>query len=218
MSTLRTAMVTTVLTALSVAPAWGQTQNDDPAASRERAAAQCRQMSTAELQIACLEAALEAAYRLSGPTSAPQRNPAANTASASSAPSAPARSGFLSRLNPFDSDGQDQAPVGEVAAPAEGLGAEQVNNRQRASRAQRARADATASLSSIVTDTHVHGYASLVVALENGQVWRQLSADTQRIDPDDAMGSPVTIREGRINGYLLELERPGRTIRVERLR
>lgn len=210
MSKTITALASAALTAFSFSPAYGQEVGSDPAASRERAVAQCRQMSNAELQIACLEAALEAAYRLSVTSPSPEiRSVDSDTQG---------RQGLLSRINPFDSSEPSRMPQSGPPATAEGLGAEQVNRRQATDRSQSARSQTAASLSSRVTDTRVHGYASLVVALENGQVWRQISADTQRIDPDDAIGSPATVREGRINGYLLELETLGRTIRVERIR
>jgi len=126
--------------------------------------------------------------------------------------------GFLSRLNPFSAD----APAPSAASPtgaapaASGLGAEQVARRER--RGAGADAPAPESLSARIVDADIHGYASLVFALDNGQVWRQLSADTERIDADDVVGARVIVSEASISGYQAEITDIGRTIRVERLR
>ncbi len=58
-----------------------------------------------------------------------------------------------------------------------------------------------------------------VVVLDNGQVWRQLRADTARLLlPKDPSGAAVTVRRKRFGGYSLSLEGDNRSIRVERLK
>jgi hypothetical protein len=203
----------------------GPAPSATPQTATQRAMEQCRRMSSTELQIQCLEAALEAAYRLHGqsglndPISAPAPD-VRNGATTSDSGAQPVRRNWIA--NPFrrgtpQSAGEDNnASAAQPAAQPSSLGAEQVAARERRGRTE-ART-ASNSLSARVSRVSVHGYSSLVLTLDNGQVWRQLSADTQRLDPDDADGSPVTVRAGRLNGYLMELEALGRTIRVERLR
>lgn len=183
------------------------------AQAQARAVEQCRRMSSAGLQIACLEAALETAYRT--------RNASNHQAAAS--PPAPAErreAGMLARLNPFGGAESDAQPsIGQPAQgrSASGLGAEQVNARERREAGQPGPLLAMGAPATI-TDAAIHGYASLVLALDNGQIWRQLSSDTQRLSADDVVGSTAVVREGAISGYRLELLSFGRTIRVERLR
>jgi hypothetical protein len=53
--------------------------------------------------------------------------------------------------------------------------------------------------------------------LSNGQVWRQLKADTQSVViPRDLSDSKVKIRKKLLGGYLLTLD--GRSVRVKRIR
>ena len=210
-------------------PAAAQTSEPAPASatpqtSTERAMEQCRRMSSTELQIRCLEAALEAAYRLRAQPGAPAPASAAgqqsDAAAAADFGARPERRNWIP--NPFRREpsesvrAETESPPAQPAARPRGLGAEQVEARERRGRAEAHTAANT--LSARVSRVSVHGYSSLVLTLDNGQVWRQLSADTQRLDPDNAQGSAVTVREGRLSGYLMELEALGRTIRVERLR
>lgn len=234
---LRSCVIALALTAGGAQAAAQQPgpSQDPAAAARERAVEQCRRMSSAELQIACLEAALEAAYRVrTAPGSSPapnrpvstsglgaeqvaRRESQAATAAASEAQNGP---GLLSRLNPFSrSDGSGTVDAAASSAPSpsvSGLGSEQVERRER--RASRESGPAAASMAARIIDADIHGYASLVFALDNGQVWRQLSADTQRLDADDVVGARVIVSEGRISGYQAEITDIGRTIRVERIR
>jgi len=61
-------------------------------------------------------------------------------------------------------------------------------------------------------------YRRLEIELENGQVWRQIAGDTQRLTVDLERNQTVDINESRISGYKLRLNELGRTIRVERIR
>jgi len=183
----------------------------------QRALAHCEQMSSSQMRIACLEAALEAAYR------APVH-----------APSAPARRGApaLDAGPPADGDafGEDSSRGGLFGLPrlfgggggadetstapaAEGLGSEQVAARS-ANRAT-ARAQTQGQLHARVADAATIPYRRLEVRLDNGQVWRQIQGDTQRITPRGNW--TVEIREARMGGYQMRINEIGRTIRVERI-
>jgi hypothetical protein len=61
-------------------------------------------------------------------------------------------------------------------------------------------------------------YRRLEIELENGQVWRQIVGDTQRVYVNLERNQTVDIDESRISGYKLRLNELGRTIRVERIR
>ena len=61
-------------------------------------------------------------------------------------------------------------------------------------------------------------YERLVVTLENGQVWRQIKGDTQRIRVDLKRNQTVDITESSLGGYKLRLNEMRRTVRVERVK
>lgn len=98
------------------------------------------------------------------------------------------------------------------AAPA-ALGAEQIAARDRARRA-----DDPERMRAQITDHTIVGYRTLQVQLDNGQIWRQLSADTQRLRLPAEGELTVEIWASRYGGYQMRLEELRRTIRVERVR
>lgn len=57
----------------------------------------------------------------------------------------------------------------------------------------------------------------LQVTLENGEVWRQIKGDTQRIRIDVERNPTVDISRTFLGGHKLRLNEMGRTIRVERV-
>lgn len=61
-------------------------------------------------------------------------------------------------------------------------------------------------------------FERLVVTLENGQVWRQIKGDVQRIRVNLKRNQTVDIKESGLGGYQLRLNEIRRTIRVERIR
>ncbi len=61
-------------------------------------------------------------------------------------------------------------------------------------------------------------YRRLLVTLDNGQVWRQIKGDTQRIRVDLRRNQTVDISESSLGGYKLRLNEMRRTIRVERVK
>jgi hypothetical protein len=96
------------------------------------------------------------------------------------------------------------------------IGAEQVRARNETS------AEIAARLAS-VSGLKVAAYSEvpfqrLQVELENGQIWRQISGDTQHVRVDLQRNQTVDIEESRISGYRLRLNEMRRTIRVERIK
>ena len=61
-------------------------------------------------------------------------------------------------------------------------------------------------------------YERLLVILENGQVWRQIKGDTQKIRVDLKRNQTVDITESSLGGYKLQLNEMRRTVRVERIK
>ena len=63
-------------------------------------------------------------------------------------------------------------------------------------------------------------YERLEVTLANGQVWRQISADNQRVAGRlrRSRDYTATVREGAVGGYQLRINEISRIIRVERIR
>jgi len=68
-----------------------------------------------------------------------------------------------------------------------------------------------------VASYHTVPYERLVVQLENGQIWRQVKGDTQRLRVDLGRNQTVNIDESKLGGYKLRLNEMRRTIRVERV-
>ena len=160
----------------------------------------CRQSQTDAARIACLEAAL--AERLDVGAN-PQPNAPEHSAGRGDPPPAPAPRSSAPEA--------DTAPVRSPAP--DGIGARQVRQREPA-------AEATLEA---VRDLRVAGYSQvpyrrLQVELENGQVWRQIAGDSQRLRADLKRNQTVDIEETRLGGYRLRLNQMGRTLRVERIR
>lgn len=95
---------------------------------------------------------------------------------------------------------------------AEGIGAEQVRSRQQSA------ADLESARGLRVVRYGSVPFRRLQVELENGQVWRQIEGDTQRIRVSLERNQTVDIEESGLGGYKLRLNEIGRTIRVERVR
>ena len=60
-------------------------------------------------------------------------------------------------------------------------------------------------------------YEKLLVTLENGQVWRQITGDTQKIRVDLKRNQTVDIEESSLSGYKMRLNEMRRTVRVRRV-
>lgn len=98
----------------------------------------------------------------------------------------------------------------------QGIGAEQVlarreTHEESAKRLDRVEGLAVASYSTVP-------YKKLQVTLKNGQVWRQIKGDKQRIKVDLRRNQTVDIEESGLSGYKLHLNEMRRTVRVERVR
>ncbi|NNE39763.1 MAG: hypothetical protein HKN14_02465, partial [Marinicaulis sp.] len=75
------------------------------------------------------------------------------------------------------------------------------------------------TLASKVIEIAENKRGKYVVILENGQIWRQLSADTDKLRvPKDASGIGVTIKRKALGAHVLSLETGKRSIRVERIK
>jgi len=58
-----------------------------------------------------------------------------------------------------------------------------------------------------------------VVILDNGQIWRQLKADTSKLlIPSDASGQEVKVKRGLMGAHSLRFSKGNRSIRVERIK
>ncbi|MDH4073473.1 MAG: hypothetical protein OEV41_10265 [Gammaproteobacteria bacterium] len=111
------------------------------------------------------------------------------------------------------------APVVEAVGESADIGADQLEAQ---ARRNMSREEALAALES-AEDLMVSGYRTvpyerLVIELDNGQVWRQIKGDTQRIRVDLSRNQTVDITESSLGGYQLRLNEIRRTIRVERIR
>lgn len=158
----------------------------------------CASAESAEARIRCLEGALASALGVVADDSAsPPNSPIAATA--------------------------DEAPVASTEAPPEtappipverpSLGDEQVDARERTSK------DASPErMRARIVGHRTVGYRTLQVNLDNGQIWRQLSADTQRLNLPDDRELTVEVWQTRFGGYQLRIEELRRTIRVQRVR
>lgn len=171
----------------------------------------CQQAPDAEARIACLEAAL----RQQGATPA--------TAPESSSPGREEGQGTMARvggiigaINPFSGgeSGERTGVVSSQDAAADRFGAAQVAARA----ASRAPDTPSEQLAARVRAVSVVPYQRLAVTLDNGQVWRQINGDRQRINERHVRDNSVNIWETQLGGYQMRFNDIARTIRVERIR
>jgi pyruvate/2-oxoglutarate dehydrogenase complex dihydrolipoamide acyltransferase (E2) component len=106
----------------------------------------------------------------------------------------------------------EPAAAPETSAPPAAIGAEQVEARNRTG------ADLLSARGLPVAAYTTVPYRRLQVDLQNGQVWRQIEGDTQRIRVNLERNQTVDIEESGLGGYKLRLNEMSRTIRVERIR
>ncbi|MDZ7770594.1 MAG: hypothetical protein U5K38_16780 [Woeseiaceae bacterium] len=112
-----------------------------------------------------------------------------------------------------DTDPEPRSGSGEPAAAD--IGAEQLARR----RGRDDEMDPLASASDLAVASFDYvPYNRLQVTLENGQVWLQITGDTQRIRASLRKNRTVDIEESSLGGYKLRLNEMRRTIRVERVR
>ena len=108
------------------------------------------------------------------------------------------------------------AVITEPSVQDDGIGAEQV--RARTATQEERQAKLESATNQLVAEYTMVPYERLVVRLENGQVWRQIKGDIQRIRVSLERNQTVDITEPRFGGYQLRLNEIRRTIRVERIK
>lgn len=108
----------------------------------------------------------------------------------------------------------DAGPAADDVEPA-GIGASQVVARNQTREEQLESLEKESGL--IVASYDTVPYEKLLVTLENGQVWRQIKGDTQKIRVDLKRNQTVDIEESSLSGYKLHLNEMRRTVRVERV-
>lgn len=200
------------LLALSLSVNAGAQDADD-------AIAACARISSTGDRILCLETALRS-------QPAPEAEPVAalpevddevltnmdvSTAAAEIAAPTPEMSKEISSASK-----EETASVAEVVVSKPDIGSEQVAARTMTSEERRA-ALASATNQRVAQYSMVP-YERLVVKLENGQTWRQIKGDVQRIRVNLKKNQTVDITESRLGGYQLRLNEMRRTIRVERIK
>ena len=155
----------------------------------------CRNTSSDADRIACLEAAL-----LGRASSA---IPADTTRSQIDPPSMEIEAG------PADSS---KAPS---QSTVDGIGAEQVIARNQTIEERDESLGQATGL--VISNYDWVPYERLVVTFENGQVWRQIKGDKNRIRTSLERNQTADITESGVGGYKLRLNEIRRTIRVERI-
>ena len=148
----------------------------------------CKQTSSDSDRIACLEAALLGKELQAAPETQTQVDP----------PSMELATG----------------PAADTVEPA-GIGASQVIARNQTREEQLESLEKESGL--VVASYDIVPYEKLLVTLENGQVWRQINGDTQKIRVDLKRNQTVDIEESSLSGYKLHLNEMGRTVRVQRV-
>ena len=107
-------------------------------------------------------------------------------------------------------------PPQPVLTPEERFGADDLPETEEEKRKE----EKLKSLAASVVDIGRNGRGKYVVVLANGQVWRQLSADTSklRIPKSGAEGLDVEIKRRSLGSHSLYLNGENRGIRVERIK
>ncbi|HEX2138532.1 MAG TPA: hypothetical protein VHG33_02350 [Woeseiaceae bacterium] len=165
--------------------------------AQQSAVESCREAGADAERIACLEAALTGSSRQ-------PETPAAE-------PSLPPSAG--QETTPVEAPPEiSESKPAEGTEAADSIGARQVRARQRSA------ADLESARGLRVARYDTVPFRRLQVELENGQVWRQIEGDTQRVRVDLERNRTVDIEESALGGYKLRLNEIARTIRVERIR
>ncbi len=131
------------------------------------------------------------------------------------------------RLACFDKLVSGVAPVTVAAAvesepepvltAEESFGAEDLASTKKKIREER---EKVKSLTSGVIEIARNGNRKYVIILENGQIWRQLMADTNslRVPSSGAQGMTAEIKRRKLGGHSLYLNGERRSIKVERIK
>ncbi|MEM1176295.1 MAG: hypothetical protein AAGA33_14265 [Pseudomonadota bacterium] len=178
------------------------------ASAQEQIVERCKQTSSKDDRIACLEAAL----LMRDGTEATQIDPPSITLSSGTADTKSSRAAAT-----------DSAPVSAAAEatnsqqqPPSGIGAEQVIARQQTQEERNAALQRSEKLA--VASYRELAFGRLQVTLENGQVWEQIKGDTRKVRADLRKNQTVNIEESSFGGYKLRLNEMRMEIRVRRIR
>ena len=174
----------------------------------------CKQTSSDADRIACLEAAL-----LGKQVTAPEAVPAAEPVDVMTEETVPVPDAGPAPLAAEPTpELQEEPPRVEIHAGTapEGIGAEQVAKQAQTLEEREESLDRALGLT--VAKYEWVPYERLVVTFENGQVWRQIKGDTNRIRTSLERNQTADITESGLGGYKLRLNEIRRIIRVERIR
>lgn len=171
----------------------------------------CKQTSSKDDRIACLEAAL---LMRGGAAAQADDAPGPSIIAEAVATKPPAAAPVTSAEAPVSE--QVLNPTRKTTKKTTGIGAEQVIARQQSQAERLAGLDNVVGLK--VLDYKSFAHDRLQVTLENGQVWRQIRGDTQKVNPTLKKNQTVDISESSLGGYKLRLNEMQRTIRVQRIR
>jgi hypothetical protein len=186
----------------------------DPRDDALSAVLRCSNVSDKAQRLVCYDSA---AVRVPGALRAPPVAAAAPAPAAALASAAPPpvhrrrNSGFMSRL--FGSGGPNRPPQTTVAQ----FGSESIANGGTHAYPNPMDEDTIDEITAHVTSYDLStGY--LVVTLDNGQVWRQVSGDPVGYLERQAAAYSATISRGGSGAYDMKLSHFGRTLPVRRIR
>jgi|SRR6185312_4646721 len=74
------------------------------------------------------------------------------------------------------------------------------------------------SITAKVTDVAYSPYGKVIVFLDNGQVWRQIEADTEHAMLAKNGGDTITIERGALSSYNMKIEGSNKTYKVKRVK
>ncbi|MEO0398408.1 MAG: hypothetical protein AAF224_03170 [Pseudomonadota bacterium] len=117
----------------------------------------------------------------------------------------------------IDRSADTAAVAVKTKEPAEGLGAEQVMACRAKTPEEKQRAE-DEKVTAVITEFAITPSGTYVFFLDNGQVWRQKSADSARVRLSKKLTYDVEVRRGAISGYRLKINRLRRSLLVERLK
>lgn len=172
----------------------------------------CKQTSSDADRIACLEAALLGKEIQTEPETQAQIDPPSMEIDAG-----PADTGTgAATVATTSATAAVVETEAAVEAQPDGIGAEQVVSRTQSIDEREASLQQERGLK--IAKYEWVPYERLVVTFENGQVWRQIKGDVNRIRTSLERNQTADITESGLGGYQLRLNEIRRTIRVERIR
>ncbi len=181
---------------------------DESAQNRAIAAAlSCRDLADADERLACLDQAVDALARLRpappSPTAVAQADAEAPVAPSVSPPEPAANAAAPTRV---------AEPTASTANTGDDFGAEDLQENRKWTQ------DGPQTIESRAIRIETAPGGSLIFTLENGQVWRQLDADStapyiRRSDD----GHAVTIKRAALGSYRLKIEGVRQGLRVRRV-